>query len=486
MVNCERRVFISGGLAFAAWGLRGAITSEPSRLRIGILSDIHVTPDYNGPFFEKALRYFDACKVDGVLIAGDLTQSGPRAEIETVAKIWFKVFPNDCRSDGTHIERLFLLGNHDADGIRFRKDLVDKLPPEAEMQANWFCCNRAKFWEEYFHESYEPIFYKELKGYKFILKNWVSSGWGDKDLMESFFAQHAAELKGDKPFFYAQHPHPHGTCCQSWTEGGSPWADASDDGLSTRVLSGYPNCIAFSGHSHVTLTDEHSIWQGAFTSVGCGNLSGYAFTFPGRENGHFGDEPGIKTPLPLQMPPIRFTEARQGMVMDVFDDRIVLERRDFLHDCPLGPDWVIPLPAPGKRPYDFKTRSKSLTAPEFAAEARVTVKTEKGRDRLGTERDQVIVSFPTIGGGPHHLRAHDFAVRMELRTGDLTRTVVEKFVYSPGMLLPEQHDRAPATCAFAKSEVPLKREVRFVVTPRDCWGNAGAPIASEWRKFCDF
>lgn len=41
-------------------------------LRVGILSDIHVTSDADASFFEKALRYFDARKVDAVLVTGDL------------------------------------------------------------------------------------------------------------------------------------------------------------------------------------------------------------------------------------------------------------------------------------------------------------------------------------------------------------------------------------------------------------------------------
>lgn len=79
-----------------------------------------------------------------------------------------------------------------------------------------------------------------------------------------WFAVHGAELDPSRPFFYCQHDHPRGTCS-------SPYADDScDDGTSMRVLSGYPNCIAFSGRSHISLLEERTIWQGAFTSVGGG------------------------------------------------------------------------------------------------------------------------------------------------------------------------------------------------------------------------
>ena len=45
-----------------------------------------------------------------------------------------------------------------------------------------------------------------------------------------------------------------------------------DKGIATKTLSNYPNAIAFSGHSHYSLTDERSIWQGAFTSIGQSSL----------------------------------------------------------------------------------------------------------------------------------------------------------------------------------------------------------------------
>ena len=59
----------------------------------------------------------------------------------------------------------------------------------------------------------------------------------------------------------------------------------------------------------------------------------------------------------------------------------------------------------------------------------------------------------------------------------------EKRVYSPGFCMPEALDAAPVECAFAREAIPKDRDVRFVVRPLDGWGNAGAPIASEWKRF---
>ncbi|MBR6587066.1 MAG: hypothetical protein IKK82_06535 [Kiritimatiellae bacterium] len=40
--------------------------------------------------------------------------------------------------------------------------------------------------------------------------------------------------------------------------------------------------------------------------------------------------------------------------MKVFDDRIVIERREFGGGAPVASNWVIPLPVSKERPYDFQ------------------------------------------------------------------------------------------------------------------------------------
>jgi hypothetical protein len=78
-------------------------------------------------------------------------------------------------------------------------------------------------------------------------------------------AKDGKKIDPSLPFFYVQHPHLKDTCY-------GPWAWGHDAGITTKTLSAYPNAIAFSGHSHYSLTDERTIWQGAFTSVGTGSF----------------------------------------------------------------------------------------------------------------------------------------------------------------------------------------------------------------------
>ena len=54
------------------------------------------------------------------------------------------------------------------------------------------------------------------------------------------------------------------------------WQSAYPDYWATRalteVLSKYPQAVTFGGHLHFPLHDPRSIWQGAFTSFGCGSV----------------------------------------------------------------------------------------------------------------------------------------------------------------------------------------------------------------------
>ena len=96
-MNLTRRGFFAGGAAFAAAQVLGA---RAANLRVGILSDVHVTKPENANWFEKALRHFDSVKVDAVMITGDIAHTGLIKEFERFAAVWDKVFPGDRAADG--------------------------------------------------------------------------------------------------------------------------------------------------------------------------------------------------------------------------------------------------------------------------------------------------------------------------------------------------------------------------------------------------
>ena len=500
-MNLTRRGFMMGSAAFAAAKAFAAGGAKPN-LRVGILSDVHVDSARPAENLERALRYFDKRKVDAVLITGDLVIWNHYREFKLMAETWYKVFPDDKRSDGVKIERLFLTGNHDVDGFAYGGAKNKTL---AEAKADGFFFHREEYWREFFHEEYKPVMVKTVKGYTFVLRNWLSIlGPGgeqpplaveagckpEPNPVEGVLA--SLNLPKDRPFFYAQHEMPNDTVNASWLVKGERWGNGHDDGISTKFLSKYPNVIAFSGHCHNSLTDEMSIWQGAFTAVNCSCNCGFAFMAPGRENGWSCDD--FNRDPPFEMDRIDILKINQGLVMEVFDDAIVLERHDLRNARRLGPDWVIPTGPNAPKPYTIEARVKAAKKPAYAkgAERRVKVWAGEGygRDAAGTGRAkekhaQVYVSFPpvrTADGSP--VRGWDYAVRAELAVGDVEKVLRERYVFSEGAFYAEEDDVKPVVCAFNRNDLPQKvnsrHKVRFVVTPRSCWGVEGDPIATPW------
>ena len=471
MIEVSRRGFVGGALAFGTiGGVRGvpALPSAPN-LRFGVVSDVHVreaTGKYGTETLFKAFAWFRDQGVDGVVIAGDMADYGLVAQLQCVADAWEKAFPGDKGMGGKPVEKLFIYGNHDIEGFKYPKI---KSAPEETIAAD-----RAAAWERVFREPYEPIWRKTIKGHTFIGAHWDS--WKGVSAVESYMKAHAAELQGDTPFFYIQHPHPKDTCH-------GPWAWGADDGTAGRALSQFPNAIAFSGHSHHPLTDERSIWQGAFTSIGTASLR-YIDPIYGRENAgpHALDD--LK-----QMPFVDQYSGKEGMLVSVYGDRIVIARRDFLYDGQLGPDWIIPLPAANAKPFDFKVRAAKAIAPQFPVGAKVTVAgPADGKDRKGRAARQLTVTFPAALQDAVHTRAYDYEVVAEVEECDIRRVACTKRVYSPAYFLAPEREPRTVSCVFALNELNTRKgsyfapTVRFIVRAAETFGKKSEAIASVPSK----
>lgn len=476
----SRRGFISGSAAFALTGATGRMFAQTLRgrevkLRIGIVSDIHITTDASCEHFEKALTSFRNHGVDGVLIAGDMADYGVMDQLLRVGATWRKVFPGDKGLAGKPVTKLFVYGNHDIDGWNYgitRKHYpdIEKNHPEQIIGHR-----RDLAWKEAFDEEYAPIWLKDIRGFKFVGVH--HGGYFSKTEIGEFLEAHRKELEGAKPFFYTQHYHPRGTCSAPWTWG-------QDEGYSTAALSRFPNAIAFTGHSHTPLVDDRTIWQGAFTSVGTASLR-YLIPFGGRENSTVFGVPDIGD---QQMARMGCRDGKHGQIMSVYDDCIHLQRREFTYGESLGADWVIPLTPDafpmgngGKPPLSFAVRAEKERAPEFAKDAKITVTQGKGNSRKGKQPiEQVTVRFPTVLAKDTGVRAFDYEVAAEIHEADVVRRIV-KYVYSPRYYLGEGHDAQETSCVFARSDFTHNGDVVFHVRPRASFGTAGAEISCKYR-----
>ena len=466
----DRRKFLKTGAAAAAVAsfdfpalarrVKPAKSSDV-RLKVGVLSDVHVQNAESRERFKKALEYYKAQKVDAVMIAGDLTEYGLIPEYRDMAAAWFEVFPDDKYPDGTKVERLFIYGNHEVEAWNY--GFTKKRYDEATRRRDAIAPVRDVVWEECWGEKFQPIYMKEVKGYKFIGAHHVRKHIPG---LEEFLA--SAGLPKDKPFFYFQHAHPKGTCS-------SPWVTGQDDGTVTEILSKYPNAVAFSGHSHAMLTDERTVWQGAFTSIGTGSLH-YITAIGGRENFRLR---GSKDPDDARMPLFNGREGHHGQLMTVYDDRIVLEKLEFGYDEHLG-TVVIPLDG-GEKPWSFEERAAKEPAPQFSPGAEVKVEGPvQGKNRRGKVCDQMKVSFSKAVSHDGLPRPLDYEVQIEVAGVDVYKAVLTKRVYSNTCFLGEKKDSETlAFCAFGLDELPKEGSYRYAVRPCNAYGRKGEPIYSE-------
>ena len=422
---------------------------EEPLLRAGVISNTNITARVSpmDSVLKKSLEYYRGEGVDAVVIAGDFLTNGTEDELAKVAKIWFSVFPEDKGLKGKHVERIFIYGDKEIEG-HTGMTALKRYSPEY-LEAFNIASHREELWEKYFHEPYRPHYRKEVNGYVFLASHYDNAGM-TPGMAEFFAAQQKTLPSIDKPIFYVQH---------------------RDFQKNDPVLGHYPNLICLSGSNPMTLTDEKTIWQNAYTFVSAASLRQVTCR-DGREN----------TDMPegyvSQMPKNKLWHGHQGMLMSVYKDRVEIDRYDFHTGESIGV-WSIPTDVT-KRPYNWGERKLQgmYNAPAFPKGASVEAVRKKDKNRNGARVKQIHLNFPSAVSQKGRARAFDYKVSVELMTSE---TVMFKRVYSLLFYLCEERDEEKgASCVFSESELPKGAPFRFVVRPVDSFDNEGEPIYSEY------
>ena len=383
-------VLLLGASAFAAG--RVLETLGTPLLRFGVVSDIHITVEDDGTVkprhqpnlkrFASALRDFDKMKVDAVVIAGDMANCGRVAELEAVGCLWDEVFPNNRAADGRPVEKVFIYGNHDPGKWESVNKNGERLIAD----------DLAGSWEKAFHEPFKPAYVKTVKGYDF-----VGVHWGNEGKTAAVSAIDEAGKKG-RLFFHVQHPHVKNT-----VYGGNVWGQ--DNGAVFKTLAKYPQAVSFSGHSHMPLENEQSVWQGEFTALGTASLcylemSSYrTWPFPrGYENGPSKVPAAEREKVAaskLMANEQWNTGHGQGYLVSVYADRVVFTRREFVEGVQVGEDWVLPLD--GTKPLSLAERVKRTPPPGFPADAKLSI-TQTEVKKGGKKVPALQLDFPSATG----------------------------------------------------------------------------------------
>jgi predicted phosphodiesterase len=499
--DVSRRWFIGGLASWGAFGgnrvfgaLPGAFSGGTPKLKFGVISDVHIRVNPKGPglasgydtaTLEHTLTWYRDQGVDAVAVVGDIADRGIVEEMEAFAATWFKVFPDDRAPDGRRVERIVVYGNHDWGGQHYRPFVLGKYKDESRFADHVLIAKPKEHWERIFHEPWEHVYRKDVKGYTFVGAQW-SNGWckGRDEVgiqgLDDFFATQKGRIDPSLPFFFFQHPHPKNTCYGSWAWG-------RDNGSATKNLSAYSNAVAFSGHSHYSLTDERSIWQGSFTSLGTSSLRYTGFTSRSLPQGFENASAAQKEKYDPYKVMKKFNthDGRQGMLVSVYDDRIVFARREFVYDTSLGEDWVLPLPAAESKPFAFAEHAKKVGVPEFEVGAKLSVKKLKDKNR-GYNRGKV--KIPSVKKDIYEITFPAAKVVASARVMDYEISAVPnaggekvvRYVVPEGfnMSVSDRRVKQNVKCRIAVDQMPPEGTFRFEVRPRNSFGKTGAPITT--------
>lgn len=432
-------------------------SSEPD-VRFGVLSDVHLKTPGDEDTLVAAFTYFRDNGADGVIIAGDIADTGRISELKRCVDAFNLVFPGGKRPDGGKVEKLFVYGNHDIWGCHWSKK---HNPEDARRDGiGWDEKSPARVWEEVVGEPYSDFWIKNIKGFTFVGAHWTRSDQFDG--LGDFLKAHAKEIDPSKPFFYTQHAHPKDTCI-------GPWAWGRDNGASTNALSLYPNAVAFSGHSHYPLTDERSVWQGAFTSINTASLRYCSHDYSLREN-IGGNGHGFRNENRKHlMDKLETGDSRHGMLVSVYGNNLVIERRDFVSGMSLGDDWVISVPC--REDMSFAARAAKRSAPQFAEDAKLSLKSDGKLITLSFPRAKTVKKC----------RVFEYEVTATLLEDDVDLVQVQRRVFDPLFYKAEGASDVSASCVLSLAELPIKGNTVFSVRPIDCFGLKGKALTSVFN-----
>ncbi len=445
---------LPGGFLFAA--PEGWKPDKKPNLVFGVVSDTHLRtmhgssgkPGHNWPdkYFAAALEYFKRRGVDAVVHCGDMAHRGQVEEMQFHANAWNRVFG----PSGGPV-KLFVTGNHDAEGARYG-DFVEKNYPDPAERANHvLATDMAANWERIWSEKYDSVWHKEVKGYHFFGRNW---GVDDAELVRLVEETGKTVRLDDpaRPFFFMTHSRPVAP-------------------LRKRV-SAKRNAVSFFGHNHWSIANWNipSIYYGTLPCIQCASCEPRGCT------ALVGDSYICKTKIEGRDAE-NIGKGRQGYVVRIYDDMMVIERREFSSGAAsLGADWVMPFNwGTGKHPFSKDELMKVIGEPQFGKSVKLKVESVK----LESGEDAVRVSIPLADGNPDS-RVYAYEVVV---AGDEGTPKLHKAVYAAGVNTGVGHEPngGVTTLEIAKDELPPGKTLTIAARPLSSLGTSGKAIVAEWK-----
>ena len=317
---------------------------KESSFTFGVIADIHLTNDgKNGTErpLGQVLRYYREQDIKALIVCGDIADEGGLASYERFNRIFSSVYPNPMEAPA----KILVMGNHDYRAMNHEPLDVSGV-------------------QRRFSESLgvDPDPHTVIGGCHFI----GLSGEGGE--LNGTFTERSIEWlreqlesakadAPDRPIFVAVHQPVRDTIY-----GSDLWGNPALDSL----LSGYPQVILFTGHSHYPLACERSIFQKNYTAVGLPSLY-YTVVETGVPDDAFHTPEAL---LAIVRPEeVRFERLRVNPIEKIKED------------------WVLPLPLSKAGFLYTKSKGENRRPPVFPVGATIRIHEETP--------DSCLISFPS-------------------------------------------------------------------------------------------
>ncbi len=312
-------------------------------LRFLVISDLHITQ--NKIVEQKRLRnvlkaaYHLNRKLDAVVIAGDLTDSGEKGEYKTV-----KCILDRYVKDNTII--IASMGNHEYNTKEIFTSIMNLKPKDNVKIGGYHFITLSPRESE-----------SEYGGSRYYL----DSDW----LLEQLKEAHEEDEK--KPIFLITH---HGI--KDTAFGTDEWntEDLYD------ILKNYPEVIHFAGHSHYPLNNPKSIYQKEFTEINTSTIS--YFDFP----------KDIERNIEKSI----VNKVCQALLVEVIGEDVRIRKLDLIHNSYIGEDWRINT---AENVYGYKyteSRLEKSMKPYFSCSAKAEI------ENIGSNSCSIKISQANIKG----------------------------------------------------------------------------------------
>ncbi len=461
-MKCSRREFFSGASAFALGARRlfavppGWKPSKKPILVLGVISDTHIRTmptsgridrEWSEKYLVKALTHFRDENVDAVVHCGDFAHLGQVEEMQAHADAWNRAFPNNRAPAGHEVVKLFVVGNHELRGSTYggKGMFVRRLYPDPEERARHvLASDMAGNWQRIWGEKYEPVWHKVVKGFHFF-----GMQWGVDDKVMADLVDGTIGCEPPRPFFVLRHDYPPST-------------------LLARMKK-HPNAVGLFGHLHYSITN----WRKIFLADGMPWIqvpSLHAHGYPGLRE----EDPWL-TKLKIEgMEAAGSVRARQGMVIRLYDDMMVVERREFGEGGSLGADRVMPFGKYDPHPFSLMESKKVIGEPQFRAGANLDVFLDR-IDKIEDATNHKPVN--TVQEDSTSLR---LCVKIPLADGN----PMHKVVYAAGcnMGIGHEPNGGVTELLIPKSDLPSGNTLAFSVCPITSLGTRGKPLSAKWTS----